>query len=199
MGAQWRRQGTRVAAHADGRRDDPDAQSPEFRDVDRGIAAGLGAAHTPDPVLHGRGQELRLQQARKLVERGVECLVLVGEAQPAALFDLLRSQHVPYVDHLHQPVATRTHTCIGFDNYAAAARMTEHLLELGHRNFGMVAHERGQRSDPAAHRRDPRHAGPRSGIAIRPQHLVQVDSRHIASGREGCDRFWRMGHSARRR
>ena len=41
--------------------------------------------------------ELRLQQARTLVERGVECLVLVGEAHPDALFDLLRYQNVPYV------------------------------------------------------------------------------------------------------
>jgi LacI family transcriptional regulator len=41
--------------------------------------------------------ELRLQQARKLVERGVEWLVLVGEAHPDALFDLLRSQNVPCV------------------------------------------------------------------------------------------------------
>src|SRR5690242_19793135 len=39
--------------------------------------------------------ELRLQQARKLVEQGVECLVLVGEAHPEALFDLLISQNVP--------------------------------------------------------------------------------------------------------
>jgi hypothetical protein len=41
--------------------------------------------------------ELRLLQARKLVERGVECLVLFGENQPDALFDLLKSQNVPYV------------------------------------------------------------------------------------------------------
>jgi LacI family transcriptional regulator len=81
--------------------------------------------------------EMRLQQARKLVERGAECLVLVGEAHPDALFDLLRSQSVPYTSGRDQ-----RRTYIGFDNYAASTRLTEHLLQLGHRTFGMIAHDR---------------------------------------------------------
>ena len=132
--------------------------------------------------------EFRLQQARKLVEQGVECLVLVGEAQPQGLFDLLRSQNVPYVITYtsgHEP----GHTCIGFDNYAAAARLTEHLLALGHRNFGMIAHavegnDRIQQRIGAV-----QDILARAGIAIRPQHFVRVDSRHIASGREGVRRI----------
>lgn len=129
-------------------------------------------------------QEMRLQQARKLVERGVDCLVLVGEAHPDALFDLLRSQNVPYVITYTSGRDPR-HTCIGFDNYAASAKVTEHLLGLGHRNFGMVAHESGgndriQQRIAAVH-----DTLARSGIAIRPQHFVRANSRHIASGREG--------------
>lgn len=128
--------------------------------------------------------ELRLQQARKLVEQGVECLVLVGEAQPAGLFELLKSQNVPYVI-TDTSGRDNTHTCIGFDNYAASVKLTEHLLELGHRNFGMVAHE-----SPGNDRIQQRIAGvqqtlARAGIAIRPQHFVRVNSRHIASGRDG--------------
>ena len=128
--------------------------------------------------------ELRLQQARTLVERGVECLVLVGEAQPDALFDLLQSQNVPYVITYTSGRDPR-HTCIGFDNYAAATRLTEHLLGLGHRDFGIVAHEshgndRIQQRIAAVH-----DTLARSGVAVRPQHFVRVNSRHIASGREG--------------
>ena len=128
--------------------------------------------------------ELHLQQARTLVERGIECLVLVGEAHPDALFDLLRSQNVPYVI-TYTSGRDPQHTCIGFDNYAAAARLTEHLLDLGHRNFGMVAHE-SQGNDRIQQRIAAVHDTlARSGLAIRPQHLVRVNSRHIASGREG--------------
>jgi LacI family transcriptional regulator len=127
--------------------------------------------------------ELRLQQARKLVEQGIECLVLVGEAQPPALFALLRSRHVPYVI-TYTSGRTGTHICIGFDNYAAATRLTRHLLELGHQNFGMIAHKT-QDNDRIEQRIEAtRDALAQAGIAIRPQHFVLADSRHIASGRE---------------
>lgn len=145
----------------------------------------LGAAHyTLILCCIDVSDDLRLQQARKLVEQGIECLVLVGEAQPDGMFDLLRSQNVPYVI-TYTSGRDGTHTCIGFDNYASAVRLTEHLLELGHRDFGMVAHERKGND-----RIQQRIAGVQDtlachGIAIRPQHFARVDSRHIASGRDG--------------
>jgi LacI family transcriptional regulator len=127
---------------------------------------------------------MRLLQARKLVERGVEYLVLVGEAHPDALFDLLRSQHVPYVI-TYTNGRDQRHTCIGFDNYAASARLTEHLLELGHRDFGMIAHDSEGNDRIQLRIAAVRNALARSGLAIRPRHFVRVNSRHIASGREG--------------
>ena len=133
-------------------------------------------------------EDMRLEQARKLVERGIECLVLVGEAHPVALFELLRSQNVPYVI-TYTSGRDKRHTCIGFDNYAASARLTEHLLKLGHRNFGMIAHaaegnDRIQQRVAAV-----QDTLARAGIAIRPQHFVRVNSRHIANGREGMRRI----------
>lgn len=128
--------------------------------------------------------EIRVQQARKLVERGVECLVLVGEAHPGALFDLLRSQNVPYVI-TYTSGRDQRHTCIGFDNYAASTRLTEHLLQLGHRNFGMIAHDREENDRIQLRIVAVQDTLARSGLAIRPQHFVRVNSRHIASGREG--------------
>jgi LacI family transcriptional regulator len=129
-------------------------------------------------------EEARTQQARNLIERGAEFLVLVGEAHPQALFDLLRAQSLPYVI-TYTSGHSDDHTCIGFDNYAASVKLTEHLLQLGHRNFGMVAHET-ERNDRIQQRIDAvRETLARAGIAIRPQHFVRVNSRHIASGREG--------------
>jgi len=148
----------------------------------------LGAAHyTLVLCCMDTSEEMRVRQARKLVEQGIECLVLVGEAHPEALFDLLRSQGVPYVITYTSGRDPR-HVCIGFDNYAAAIRLAEHLLRLGHQDFGMVVHE----SD-ANDRIQQRIAGVRdtlaqAGIAVRPQHFVRVNSRHIASGREGMQR-----------
>jgi LacI family transcriptional regulator len=155
----------------------------------------LGAAHyTLILCCIDVSAELRLRQARKLVEQGVECLVLVGEDQPDGLFELLTSQNVPYVI-TYTCGRGNTHTCIGFDNCAAAAKLTEHLLELGHRDFGMVAHEilgndRIQQRIAAVKDTLACH-----GIAIRPHHLVRADSRHIASGREAMREILADGRS----
>ena len=132
--------------------------------------------------------EMRLQQARKLVERGVEYLVLVGEAHPDALFDLLRSQNVPYVI-TYTSGRDKRHTYIGFDNYAASTRLTEHLVELGHRNFGLIAHDREENDRIQLRIAAVHDTLARSGLAVRPQHFVRVNSRHIASGREGMRRI----------
>lgn len=163
----------------------PTLSHQNFATMIEALQRDLGAAgYTLVLCVTDASDDMRLQQARKLVEQGVECLVLVGEAQPEALFDLLKSQHVPYVITYTSGRDPR-HICIGFDNYAASVQLMEHLLELGHRDFGIVAHE----SD-ANDRIQQRLAGVRDalaerGIAVRPQHLVRVNSRHIASGRDG--------------
>jgi LacI family transcriptional regulator len=163
----------------------PTLSHQNFATLIEALQHDLGAAHyTLILCCIETSAELRLQQARKLVEQGVECLVLVGEAQPPGLFDLLQSQKIPYVI-TYTSGHRNAHTCIGFDNYAASVCLTEHLLNLGHRNFGIVAHNSGGND-----RIEQRIAGvqdtlARAGIAVRPQHLAQVHSRHIASGREG--------------
>jgi LacI family transcriptional regulator len=163
----------------------PTLSHQNFATLIEALQQDLGAAHyTLVLCCMDASDELRVQQARKLVEQGVECLVLVGESHPDVLFDLLRSQNVPYVITYTSGRDPR-HVCIGFDNYAAAVKLTEHLLKLGHRDFGIVAHERAGND-----RIQQRIAGVRdtlaeAGIAVRPQHFARVNSRHIASGREG--------------
>ena len=162
----------------------PTLSHQNFATLIEALQQDLAAAHyTLVLCCMAESDELRLQQARKLVEQGVECLVLVGESHPEALFDLLISQNVPYVITYTSGRDPR-HVCIGFDNYAASARLTEHLLGLGHHDFAMVVHE----SD-GNDRIQQRIAGvqetlAQAGIAVRPQHFVRVNSRHIASGRE---------------
>jgi LacI family transcriptional regulator len=128
-------------------------------------------------------QDVRVQLGRKMVERGVDCLVLVGEAQPAPLIELLKTQRIPYV-YTYTSGKIAGNRCIGFDNYAASQRVTRHLLDLGHRRFGMIA-----ASPDGNDRIQQRIAGVKdtlaqAGVAIRPQHFAQVEtSRRIESGR----------------
>ena len=132
--------------------------------------------------------ERRVQQARKMVERGIECLVLIGESHPPALYELLDAYRVPRVI-TYTSGRERRHPCIDFDNHAAAAELTRHLLDLGHRSFGLIAHlvEGNDRIQQ-------RIAGVqetlcREGIMILSAHYVHVDSRYVASGREGLRRI----------
>ncbi len=91
----------------------------------------LLAVHEYDPGIE-------LEQATRLVERGVDALVLVGTDHDPALFALLDKFEVPYVlTWALDP--QRRHPCIGFDNRAATMEIAHHLLELGHRRFAMIS------------------------------------------------------------
>ena len=79
-----------------------------------------------------------LRAARRLVERGVDGVLLVGDVHRPALFTLLRDRHVPYVETwVH--VSDADHPCIGFDNRAATSRVVDYLVNLGHRRIAMIA------------------------------------------------------------
>ena len=63
-----------------------------------------------------------LEQVRAMLSRGVEA-VLVGEAYPPELFELLAMHRVPYVvTYAYRDDSP--HCCIGFDNRAAFAQLT---------------------------------------------------------------------------
>lgn len=80
--------------------------------------------------------ELRITE--QLLGRGVDALVFVGIDHDPALFALLEDHGRPYV--LTWGVdPMRRHPSIGFDNRAATFEMTRHLIELGHRRFGLLS------------------------------------------------------------
>ena len=137
----------------------------------------------PDPTL-----ETNAKQAFNMIQRGVECLILVGEDQPDALMRLLDDRGIFYVIAYTSGRQGRKN-CIGFDNYLEMSKMTEYLLELGHRDFGLVT--RGySRNDRIRQRIEGvRDTLARQGIAIRPQHFVEVPHFLIGSGREGMQRI----------
>jgi LacI family transcriptional regulator len=80
---------------------------------------------------------LEVSGARALLERGVDGIVLVGLDRGRALNDLLAQHPIPVL--ATWSLDTRNHIpCVGFDNYEASRRVARHLLELGHRRFGVI-------------------------------------------------------------
>lgn len=112
-------------------------------------------------------------QARAMIDRGVEALVLVGADQPEELLTLLDEKGVPYVLLYVAPGSAPGRNVIGYDNYRSFVTITEHLLELGHTTFGLVAQDTSFNDRARARQEGVRHTLAEHGIAIRPRHFVE--------------------------
>jgi len=122
-----------------------------------------------------------LQQVRKFIERGVDGLILVGQAHHPNLAPLLARRQMPFVNtFVYDP---QTHgTCVGPDNRKALIAMTDYLADLGHVRFGVIA-QSTRNNDRASARLDGiRDALAMRGLAVRPQHFA-VGEWTVAEGR----------------
>lgn len=79
-----------------------------------------------------------LQEITSLLEHGIDGLALVGDAQLPETHQLIRQHGIPYLT-TYVAVARDKVQAIGVDNEGAAADMARYLLDLGHRDFGIVA------------------------------------------------------------
>lgn len=125
--------------------------------------------------------ELELRQVHKFVERGVDGLILVGQAHHPDLEPLLARRAMPFV---HTFVYDReTHgTCIGPDNHKALMMMTDYLADLGHVRFGVIAQSTRNNDRASARLEGVRDALALRGLAVRPQHFAMGEWT-IAEGR----------------
>jgi LacI family transcriptional regulator len=82
--------------------------------------------------------DTEVREARLLLERGAEALVLVGDNHRRELHEMLNQFSVPCVcTYVSNPRST--HPTVGFDNAAAAAKLAQHLVHLGHRNIRVIS------------------------------------------------------------
>ena len=133
----------------------------------------------PDPVA-----DRMVRQAMKMIEHGIECLVLWGEEQPKALMTLLEQRNVFYVV-AYTSGRMGLKNCIGFDNFVEMSRLVQHLLDLGHRRFGLLTRS-FEGNDRIRQRVEAVHETlAQVGVAIRPQHRIIVPSWALGAGRNG--------------
>lgn len=78
-----------------------------------------------------------LECARVLVERKVEGLILVGEEHDPAIYKLIETNEIPIVT-TYVFNAETMFPSVGIDNAAASRRVVQHLIDLGHREFGVL-------------------------------------------------------------
>jgi LacI family transcriptional regulator len=148
--------------------------------AEHGITLFLGCANY-DPAQ-------ALTQVQAMLARGVEAVSVVGECYPAELFDLLNNHEVPYVVTYAYRHGS-PHCCVGFDNRAAFATLTEHLIALGHRDFGVIVQPSVDNDRVQARLRGVHETLAAHGLAVRPVHLCEGPAT-IAFGRESLRTIW---------
>ena len=116
--------------------------------------------------------EQEYRQVRKLIERGVDALLLVGEAHHSDLSELLEKNRIPYINTFVYSPATHG-TCVGPDNRKALYELTRYLIELGHRRFGVVAQTTLNNDRAEARLQGIKDALAEKSMAIQPRHFVQ--------------------------
>jgi LacI family transcriptional regulator len=79
-----------------------------------------------------------VDEVTALLQRGIDALMLVGGDHNPEVYARVENRKIPLV--LTWSLDSKDgHDCVGFDNRGAALRITEYLLDLGHRRFGIIA------------------------------------------------------------
>lgn len=149
------------------------------------LQQSLGAAGYT--LLLGRpdaAQERTVDQATKMVQNGVECLVVMGEDHPPELFAMLEQRRIFHVIVYTTGGFGRTN-CIGIDNYGEMTKMVRYLLGLGHTSFGVIAANFSHNDRIRLRINAIRDTLAQEGLAVRPQHFKVVPQWTITCGRDG--------------
>ncbi|HEY8623904.1 MAG TPA: substrate-binding domain-containing protein [Casimicrobiaceae bacterium] len=110
--------------------------------------------------------DAEVKVARHLIEHGVDGVVLVGLDHRPELLRMIATARIPYVVTWALDRSGR-HPCVGFRNREAAMRLTHYLVDIGHREFAMIAGETAH-NDRARRRVE----GVRTALAARDMTLL---------------------------
>jgi LacI family transcriptional regulator len=115
--------------------------------------------------------EQEYSQVRKFVERGVDAVLLVGEAHHPELIKFLTQRNVPYLN-VFVYNADSHGTCVGPDNCEALFDLTNYLIDLGHKRFGVIAQSTENNDRALARLQGIRKALAEHSLAIHPHHFA---------------------------
>lgn len=112
-------------------------------------------------------------QIRALLSRGVDGLLLIGTDRPKSTYAMLKQHDVPVVTAWSFNEKS-VYPKVGFDNFAAAEKLANCVLDFGHRNIAMIAGV-AKGNDRAADRiRGVRKALKSANLTLKPSHLIEV-------------------------
>jgi LacI family transcriptional regulator len=160
----------------------PPVDNPIFAAATQALAHELAeSGYTLLLATHEFDPAAELRATRTLLERGVDGLVLVGMDHDPELYRLIAQAAVPY-ELTWSVDPGRYHYCVGVAHRVASVRVTQHLLDLGHREFAVIA-GRTAHNDRARERlAGVREALAAHGIELAPGRIVETEF-SLAHGR----------------
>jgi LacI family transcriptional regulator len=126
---------------------------------------------------------------QSLVAHGIDGIILVGARRSEEVTEYLRSRRLPYV--VTWSLTDQNTPSVGFDNGEAARQLAKHLLDLGHRQVGVIA-GLTKNNDRAAARLDGiRRAFRERGLEF-PRELLIERPYRIVEGQLALRALWAM-------
>ncbi len=132
----------------------------------------------------GYDLDAELKEARLLLERGAEALILVGDRHRPSLYELLDQYEVPFVN-TYVFNSKSAYPTVGFDNSSAAAKAAQHLVHLGHRRICVISGIIRDNDRTTRRLEGIRGELRKHGIDL-PDSMVAESPYSIASGRRAC-------------
>lgn len=128
--------------------------------------------------------DAEVREARQLLERGAEALVLVGDNHRPKLHEMLDRFGVPCVcTYVSNP--SSDHPTVGFDNAGAAAKLAKHIVHLGHRQIAVISGLRKDNDRTTQRLEGIRTELSRHGIDL-PNRMIAESAYSIYDGRKAC-------------
>jgi len=117
----------------------PQIDNPIFATATQSLAKELATdGYTLLLASHDYDNDTELAIATRLIERGVDGMVLVGLPHDPQLFELLENSDVPF-ELAWSVDSDGEQFSIGVDHRTASRQAVQHLIDLGHREFAMIA------------------------------------------------------------
>lgn len=166
----------------------PPVDNPVFATGTHALSQTLSAAgYTLLLATHDYNLKDELSVARRLLERGVDGLVLVGQDHDPSLLPLLEKAGVPF-ELTWSVDQTGEYFSVGIDHQAAAWAMTAYLFGLGHRQFGVIAGQTDRNDRAALRLKGVRGLLASEGLELPESHIERVTF-SITEGRRAAARL----------
>ena len=136
---------------------------------------------------HEYDWEREAQTAIKMIERGIDGLILVGSDHQQSIFDTLRKRQIPYVLTWSKDSTDYPH-CVGFSNEEAAYNMAKLVIAKGHRDIAICAGTYLHNERAKARVQGTLRAFREAGIEIDPNAIIE-EQLSVEGGRKGLEKI----------